>query len=252
MKDCKKSRFSTLFYIMKDNCLFGRLRKGRDKSMGIMLVEDNEAIIMGLEYLLSQEGYQVLTARSVMQASEMLNRENCELVLLDIGLPDGNGLALCRRIRQEWQIPVIFLTARDEEDDVVRGLDIGAEDYVIKPFRNRELVSRIKKVLSRNGKGNRILSCRDIFLNPETGKVRRNDREISLTKLEYKILYNMMSCPGKLFTRDEILADIWDVSGNFVNDNTLSVTMKRLREKLGDTRGQTIRTVRGMGYRLER
>ena len=152
MKDCKKSRFSTLFYIMKDNCLFGRLRKGRDKSMGIMLVEDNEAIIMGLEYLLSQEGYQVLTARTVMQASEMLNRENCELVLLDIGLPDGNGLALCRRIRQEWQIPVIFLTARDEEDDVVRGLDIGAEDYVIKPFRNRELVSRIKKVLSRNGK----------------------------------------------------------------------------------------------------
>lgn len=238
--------FLLFFYIIEG------LRKGRDYIMRIMLVEDNEAIIMGLEYLLSQEGYQVLTARTVAQASDFLNRENCELVLLDIGLPDGDGLALCRRIRQEWQVPVIFLTARDEEDDVVRGLDIGAEDYVIKPFRNRELVSRIKRVLNRSGKGSRTFSCRDILLNPETGRVYRNDREISLTRLEYKILYSMMSCPGKLFTRDEILADIWDVSGNFVNDNTLSVTMKRLREKLGDTDGQIIRTVRGMGYRLER
>ena len=171
--------------------------------------------------------------------------------MLDVGLPDGDGFRLCGRIREKYRIPVIFLTAREEETDVVRGLDLGAEDYVIKPFRNRELMSRIKAVLRRNGKGNSILRCGDIVLNTETGKVKRGGTEIPLTKLEYKILFSMMSYPGKLFTRDEILSDIWDISGNFVNDNTLSVTMKRLREKLGDSDAQMIRTVRGMGYRLE-
>ena len=220
--------------------------------MKILLVEDNEAIIMGLEYLLTQEGYQVLTARTVSQALELLNSGPCDLGVLDIALPDGDGFSLFRKIRQEGQFPVIFLTARDEQDDVVRGLELGAEDYIIKPFRNRELISRIRRVLRNSGKGNKVLWCKDISLNTETGKVRRGSAEISLTKLEYKILYNMMSCPGKLFTRDEILADIWDVAGNFVNDNTLSVTMKRLREKLGDSEGQIIRTVRGMGYRMEK
>ena len=220
--------------------------------MKILLVEDNEAIIMGLEYLLTQEGYQVLTARNAAQALKILNSGPCDLGVLDIALPDGDGFGLFRRIRQEGQIPVIFLTARDEEDDVVHGLELGAEDYIIKPFRNRELISRIKRVLRNSGKGNKVLWCKDISLNTETGKVRRSSEEISLTKLEYKILYNMMSCPGKLFTRDEILADIWDVAGNFVNDNTLSVTMKRLREKLGDSDGQIIKTVRGMGYRMEK
>lgn len=220
--------------------------------MKILLVEDNEAIIMGLEYLLTQEGYQVLTARNAAQALKILNSGPCDLGVLDIALPDGDGFGLFRRIRQEGQIPVIFLTAKDEEDDVVHGLELGAEDYIIKPFRNRELISRIKRVLRNSGKGNKVLWCKDISLNTETGKVRRSSEEISLTKLEYKILYNMMSCPGKLFTRDEILADIWDVAGNFVNDNTLSVTMKRLREKLGDSDGQIIKTVRGMGYRMEK
>ncbi len=220
--------------------------------MRILLVEDNEAIIMGLEYLLSQEGYQMQTARTVLQAMEFLGREPWDLVLLDIALPDGDGLTLCKKVRQDGQTPVIFLTAKDEEDDVVQGLELGAEDYIIKPFRNRELVSRIKRVLRRSGKGSKILWCGDLSLNTETGKVRRGTVEISLTKLEYKILYNMMSCPGKLFTRDEILADIWDISGNFVNDNTLSVTMKRLREKIGDSESRLIQTVRGMGYRLER
>ncbi len=220
--------------------------------MKIMLVEDNEAIIMGLEYLLSQEGFQVVTARTAVQAEGLMKKEDCDLVLLDIALPDGDGFAICRQIKEKAQIPVIFLTAREEEADVVRGLDLGADDYVIKPFRNRELVSRIKGALRRNGKGSAILRCGDIVLDAGTGKVKRGDVEISLTRLEYKILSNMMSCPGKLFTRDRILEDIWDISGNFVNDNTLSVTMKRLREKLGDSEGTVIRTVRGMGYRMER
>nr|WP_300816804.1 response regulator transcription factor [uncultured Acetatifactor sp.] len=220
--------------------------------MEIMLVEDNEAIIMGLEYLLSQEGYQVVTARNMAQAEDFLARLDVGLVLLDIGLPDGDGFQLCRKVKREGQTPVIFLTAKEDETDVVKGLDMGADDYVIKPFRNRELVSRIRSVLRRSGKGTSVLRCGDITLNTETGKVTRGGSEIGLTKLEYKILSNMMSCPGKLFTRDEILSDIWDISGNFVNDNTLSVTVKRLREKLGDSDGRFIKTVRGMGYRLER
>jgi len=220
-------------------------------TMKIMLVEDNEAIIMGLEYLLLQENYDIITARSVSQAVNILKQEECDLVLLDIMLPDGNGFDLCREIKRRGQIPVIFLTAKEEEADVVKGLDMGADDYVTKPFRNRELVSRIKGVLRRNGKGSTVLRCGDIVLDTQTGKVRRGEDIIILTKLEYKILYNMMSYPGKLFTRNEILADIWDVSGNFVNDNTLSVTMKRLREKLGDSEGKLIKTVRGMGYRIE-
>lgn len=221
------------------------------RTVKILLVEDNEAIIMGLEYLLSQEGYQVGTAKCVEEADRLLAREDYSLVLLDIALPDGDGFDLCRKIKRESRIPVIFLTAKEEETDVVKGLDLDADDYVIKPFRNRELVSRIRGVLRRSGKGNPVLRCRDISVNTETGRVSRGGEEISLTKLEYRILSNMISYPGKLFTRDEILADVWDISGNFVNDNTLSVTMKRLREKLGDTDGQLIRTVRGMGYRLE-
>ena len=133
----------------------------------------------------------------------------------------------------------------------VKGLDMGADDYIVKPFRNRELLSRIKSVLRRSGRASAKLRWSDLELDLETGKVFREGKEIQLTKLEYRILSSMMSCPGKLFTREEILADIWDVSGNFVNDNTLSVTMKRIREKLGDTQGQLIKTVRGMGYRLE-
>lgn len=220
--------------------------------MKIMLVEDNESIIMGLEYLLCQEGYETLTARRASEAERIMSKESCDLILLDISLPDGNGFELCKKIKQNSQIPIIFLTASEEESDVVKGLDMGADDYVIKPFRNRELVSRIKRVLCRNGKESTVLQCRNISLDTETGRVTVGGCEVVLTRLEYKILRSLMSCPGKLFGREEILAEIWDVSGNFVNDNTLSVTMKRIREKIGDADGQFIRTVRGMGYRIEK
>lgn len=220
--------------------------------MKIMLVEDNEAIIMGLEYLLVQEGYEILTARRASEAERIFNKEGCDLILLDIALPDGDGFELCKKIKQNSRIPIIFLTAREEESDVVKGLDMGADDYVIKPFRNRELVSRIRRVLSRNGKESTVLLCRNVSLDTETGRVTADGCEVVLTKLEYKILCSLMSRPGKLFSREEILAEIWDMSGNFVNDNTLSVTMKRIREKLGDADGQFIKTVRGMGYRIEK
>lgn len=194
-----------------------------------------------------------MTAKNRKQALEVLDRESIDLILLDVALPDGNGFEICRKVKERWGTPVIFLTAAEEEADVVRGLDIGADDYIIKPFRNRELVSRMKSVLRRNGgKGSTVLCCGDITLDTETGQVCRGENQLALTKLEYKILSVMMAHPGKIFTRDEILADIWDISGNFVNDNTLSVTMKRIREKLGDLDGKIIRTVRGIGYRLER
>lgn len=220
--------------------------------MRILLVEDNEAIILGLEYLLTQENFQVETARNIREAYEATAREPVDLILLDIALPDGNGFDFCKDVKKKSDISVIFLTAREDESDVVNGLDLGADDYIVKPFRNRELISRIKSVLRRNGKGSTLLRCGDVILNLETGKISRGEREIVLTKLEYRILSTMLAYPGKLFTREEILAGIWDISNNFVNDNTLSVTIKRIREKLGDEDGEIIKTVRGIGYRIEK
>lgn len=219
--------------------------------MKIFLVEDNEAIILGLQYLLEQEGYTCLVARRRREAERMVSGEAPDLMLLDIGLPDGDGYQLCQTLRQQYTFPIIFLTAREEEEDVVKAFDLGADDYIIKPFRNRELLSRIKNVLRRGSKDREMLQCGNIVLDVESGRVRVAGEEVALTKLEYKILSSMMSYPNKLFTREEILSDIWDISGNFVNDNTLSVTIKRLREKLGDTEGKIIKTVRGMGYRIE-
>ena len=145
--------------------------------------------------------------------------------------------------------PGMNCKSQDEEKDVVLGFDLGADDYVIKPFRNRELVSRIRNVLRRTEKIRR-LTCGNIAVEPDTGKVYRDGEPIAVTKLEYKILMTLFSNPHKIFTREEILNGIWDMAGNFVNDNTLTVTMKRLREKLGDKEGNVIVTVRGIGYRL--
>lgn len=219
--------------------------------MKILLVEDNEAIILGLEYLLQAEGFQCVSARNSNEAREWVKRQKFDLCLLDISLPDGSGYDLCGLMRREQQLPVIFLTAKEDENDVVKGFDLGAEDYIIKPFRNRELISRIRNVLRRHGKDNKILYHAYLKMDAEAGKVYCHGEEIALTKLEYKILNSMMSYPGKLFTREEILSGIWDFSGNFVNDNTLSVTIKRIREKIQDKEGKLLVTVRGVGYRLE-
>lgn len=222
----------------------------------ILLVEDNESIVLGVTYLLRQEGFEVTATRDMEAAKQELLKGEFSLALLDVTLPDGDGFELCRQIKKRGNTPVIFLTAKEEEGDVVKGFDLGADDYVIKPFRNRELVSRIKSVLRRampeeDGR-EKELKCGEIRLNPETGKVYAREEEIALTKLEFRILASMMAHPGKIFTREEILAGVWDLYGNYVNDNTLSVTMKRIREKIGDPNGEKIKTVRGMGYRLEK
>lgn len=220
--------------------------------MKLLLVEDNKSILLGLEYLMKDEGYDADVAHSYAEAMERYNTVAYDLVLLDINLPDGDGYELCRQMKRSQDIPVIFLTAREEEEDVVQGFELGADDYIRKPFRNRELISRIQNVLRRHGKTGSVLQCRFIKLDLQSGEVFSHGEPVSLTRLEYRILSSMMSHMGKLFTREEILAGVWDNMGNFVNDNTLTVTMKRLREKIGDKNGEIIRTVRGMGYRIEK
>lgn len=216
----------------------------------ILLIEDNESIVMGLEYLFESEGLISRTAGNVREARQALETENYDLILLDVGLPDGNGFTLCQEIKNHYDIPVIFLTAKEEERDVVKGFDLGADDYVIKPFRNRELISRMKNVLRRNGKGETKLTHGLVTIDTISGKVYKEGEEIALTALEYRLLLTFFNYPKKLFTREEILNQIWDVAGNFVNDNTLTVYIKRIREKLGDSEGKLIETVRGIGYRL--
>lgn len=217
----------------------------------ILLVEDNETIVMGLKYSLEQENFQVISALNVEKAKEILNQETIDLILLDVTLPDGNGFELCKYIKQKLDVPVIFLTAQDEETSVVVGLDMGADDYIVKPFRTRELISRINSVLRRYDKNIEkasIVQYKNIKIDTNMAKVYKDNEEIIFTSLEYKILLMLFTNQNKLITREELLDKIWDIAGNFVNDNTLTVYIKRIREKLEDD--TIIKTVRGLGYRI--
>ena len=216
----------------------------------VLLVEDNNSIILGLEYLFKEEKFSCNITKNKRDTLNLLDKESFDIVLLDVSLPDGNGFDICKYIKQKKNIPVIFLTAKDEEKDVVMGFELGADDYIIKPFRNRELISRIKNVLRRKSNLDNCITVKDIKIDTEIGKVYRENKEIVLTKLEYKILYNLFVNKNKLITREEILNDIWDIAGNFVEDNTLTVYIKRIREKIGDKEGKIIQTVRGIGYRI--
>ena len=217
----------------------------------ILLIEDNETIILGLKYSLEQEGFEVDIAKSVKETKKKLEK-TFDLYLLDISLPDGNGFEICKEIKSKQDVPVIFLTARDEETNVVLGLDIGADDYIIKPFRIRELISRINSVLRRYDKNmaNSRIVYQDIVIDTKKAKVYQNNQEIIFTSLEYKILLMLFTNQNKLITREQLLDKIWDIAGNFVNDNTLTVYIKRIREKIGDKQGNIIQTVRGIGYRI--
>ena len=219
----------------------------------ILLVEDNETITMGLKYSLEQEKFYVETAKNIVMAKVKINKEEFDLYLLDIALPDGEGYEICKYVKEKGDNPVIFLTAKDEETDIVQGLDMGADDYVVKPFRTRELISRINSVLRRYDKetaNENQLKCKDIIIDNNTAKVYKNGREIIFTSLEYKILFMLVNNKNMLVTREQILDKIWDMAGNFVNDNTLTVYIKRIREKLDDKEGKIIQTVRGIGYRV--
>ena len=218
----------------------------------ILLVEDDKAIIENLTEFLAAEGFQVKAVSGQSQAVGLLEEEAFDLALLDISLEEGNGFAVCAYMKQNTEIPVIFLTASGDEYSVVSGLDMGADDYISKPFRPRELVSRINRVLRRTGKVQAVLEAGGISIDTTRGVVRRDGEEIFLSALEYRLLLVFFNNKGVLLSRDRLLEEIWDVAGEFVNDNTLTVYIKRLREKIEEdpAKPRIIQTVRGMGYRV--
>ncbi len=225
--------------------------------MKILLVEDDRTIASGLEYSLKQEGYETFLCHNAASAIEVINHKlnDIDLCLLDLNLPDGSGYDLCEFVKKQRDIPVIFLTAYDDEVNVVMGLDMGADDYITKPFRIRELISRIKSVhrrYHRDPQPRNSIVIANIQINLLDGKVYKNSQEIVLTALEYRLFLIFANHIGQVLTRTQLLDRIWDVGGDFVNDNTLTVYIKRLREKLEDNpqNPTLIKTVRGMGYKV--
>ena len=218
----------------------------------ILLVEDDTSIIETLSAFLEREGFICAKATREDEAKEKLDRAPFDLALLDVSLQKGSGFPVCKSAKEKG-VPVIFLTASGEEESVVRGLDMGADDYITKPFRPRELVSRIKSVLRRSGKEPAMTLGNGVTVDPERGIVKRDGEEIKLSALEFRLLLVFLNHRGKLPTREKLLEDIWDIAGDFVNDNTLTVYIKRLRVKLGDDpqEPQLIKTVRGLGYRMD-
>lgn len=218
----------------------------------ILLVEDDMGIALNLKSFLAEEGFMVDVVNGQKEALEWLMDNTCDLALLDISLADGNGFAVCSYIKQNTDTSVIFLTASGDEYSVVSGLDMGADDYISKPFRPRELVSRIRSVLRRAGKVQSELTIGDIRIDTARALVTRKGEEIPLSALEYRLFLLLVNNQGILLTRERLLDEIWDAAGEFVNDNTLTVYIKRLREKIetDPSRPQIILTVRGMGYKV--
>ena len=217
--------------------------------MKILIIEDDSTIRSGLKYCLEYEGYEVVEASCGKESLEKLN--NIALILLDVNLPDINGFELFKKIKNIKNIPIIFLTANDLEPSIVMGLDMGADDYVTKPFKTRELISRIKNILRRNNH-HEVINVKNITIDLKQAKVFKNGVDVNLTALEYKILLALALNPNQVFTREKLLADIWDVNEEYVYDNTLTVYIKRIREKIEDdvTDPKIIKTVRGIGYKI--
>ena len=223
--------------------------------MKILFVEDDQAIALGLVYSLEKEGYEVIHCVSQKAALGLLEAQVFDLLLLDVSLPDGDGYTICKQAKHLHDVPVIFLTALDDEVNVVMGLDLGGDDYVTMPFRIKELLSRIKSVLRRYQKDALdIVQIQHLEIHIREGKVYREGSEVFLTALEYRLLMVFVNHQGQVLSRSQLLEGIWDVAGDFVNDNTLSVYIKRLREKLEKDAAEPeiIKTIRGRGYRMEK
>ncbi len=224
----------------------------------ILLVEDDINIVDNLKSLLEAEGFDMVTASRQADALKKIEEGPYDLILLDISLPDGSGYAVCSSARAQVatnpnkDTPIIFITAYDDEASTVTGLDMGAEDYITKPFRPRELVSRVKNTIRRHDVTKSIVFLEDIQIDTSKASVKRNNEELYLSVLEYKILLYLINNKGNVVTRSKLLEEIWDVAGDYVNDNTLTVYIKRLREKVEtDPQNPTIiKTVRGLGYKV--
>ncbi len=219
----------------------------------ILLAEDDKSIVSNLSELLVSEGFSVRTAVGQRDAIASVEEDQPDLVLLDISLADGNGFAVCSAIKSRYNIPVIFLTASGDEYSTVTGFDLGADDYIPKPFRPRELISRIKNILRLTGSIGAVIQLGDITVDTIKGTASRNGRDLYLSALEYKLLLTFINNRGAVLSRNQLLESIWDIAGEFVNDNTLTVYIKRLRDKI-ETDPQNpliIKTVRGMGYKVD-
>lgn len=218
----------------------------------ILLVEDDRSIVENLKEFLKKEGFEVDVAMRQSEALDKTAQMAYDLLLLDISLPDGNGYAVCTAVKVHFDIPVIFLTASGDEFSVVTGFDLGADDYIAKPFRPRELISRIKNVLRRYHRLGNILEYSGITVDTVKGVVTRGGEELLLSALEYRLLLVFFNNKGIVLSRNKLLEEIWNIAGEFVNDNTLTVYIKRLREKIerDPQNPEIIKTVRGLGYRL--
>lgn len=219
----------------------------------ILLVEDDATIVAALTQFLLSEGFSVQSASGQTEAFSAIEATEFDLVLLDVGLKDGNGFSICSAIKQRTKSAVIFLSASGDEYSVVTGLDLGADDYIAKPFRPRELISRIRSVLRRTGRAQSVIELGSVRVDTDRAAATKNGVDLNLSALEYRLLLVFLNHRGVTLSRAKLLEEIWDVAGDFVNDNTLTVYIKRLREKLEDDpqEPQLIRTVRGVGYRLE-
>lgn len=219
----------------------------------ILLVEDDKGIVTNLTEYLAKEGYEVKSASGQKVALQLVEREKFDLVLLDIALSDGNGFSVCKAIKSDYHIPVIFLTASGDEYSTVTGFELGADDYIAKPFRPRELVSRIKNILRLTGGMSSVIWLGNIMVDIDKGTVSKNGKDLHLSALEYRLLLVFLGNRGIVLSRTQLLDAIWDIAGDFVNDNTLTVYIKRLREKLEEDpqNPEIIKTVRGLGYKVE-
>jgi len=219
----------------------------------ILIVEDDFYLAKNIKLLLEKEGYEIITVANCALAKFALDKEQPNLCLVDIMLPDGNGFELCQYIRQRSMVPVLVLSARDDEESIVRGLELGADDYITKPFKPKELLSRIRANLRRvtMRSSRRVYSCEGLELDADKHSVKKNGEPIELRRLEYQLLKCFLEQPEIVLKRTVLLEKIWDKDGSFIEDNTLSVTMKRLREKIGERPegGSYIETIRGVGYR---
>ncbi len=218
----------------------------------ILIVEDDLSIVTNLKKYLNDEGFCVDSVSGQTEAMLKLSDNQYDLLLLDISLSDGNGFAICANVKASADIPVIFLTASGDEYSVVTGLDIGADDYISKPFRPKELLSRIRSVLRRSGKTQTLIELKNMQIDTIKGTVSKNGTEIFLSALEYRLLLVFLNNRGAILSRNKLLEEIWDIAGEFVNDNTLTVYIKRLRDKIEDDpqNPNIIKTIRGLGYKV--
>lgn len=223
--------------------------------MNIFLLEDDASIGIGLKYSLENEGYSVEIAKTVKSAFEMIEENPFDMYILDLTLPDGSGYDVCKKIKSLGNYPVIFLTAYDDEVNVVMGLELGADDYIAKPFRLKEFMARIRSVMRRYGRENNdgIIKINDVTVNTNEAKVYKDGKEQILTAMEYRLFLILLNNRGIILSRNKLLEYIWDVEGDFVNDNTLTVYIKRLRDKVESdpSAPKIIKTIRGLGYVIE-